>query len=127
MLDFRKENKMEACNYYGKTIAFAGLNSEKLLIEFTDRTSIEIYDDGQCCCENRFITCDDDIESLYGTTLISIEKGISKEVEDEEVHEIAFVHIKTNLCTVTLCTHNIHNGYYGGFDLTIKETTRKEL
>lgn len=110
--------------YYGKTIKKAELVDDRFNIDFEDGTKISIWDDGQSCCESRYITCDDDLSYLEGKTLTKIEVKEVTETSDEDDygdHEIAFLEVGTNDGVVTFATHNEHNGYYGGFGLTITE------
>lgn len=110
-------------DYYGKKILDAKFINNEILIIFDDGVKIKIWDDVQSCCEYRYITTDDKIESLVGQTLIEIR---TKEVADQktkydEVHEIVFIEIQGSQSVVTFCTHNEHNGYYGGFGLSLDE------
>jgi hypothetical protein len=114
-----------ADKYYGRVIASAVLDSEgeRLRIGFTDGTIIEIWDDGQSCCESRYMRTDDDVSSLVGGTLIRIEAKDGPEQEGEygDAHEQVFVEVATDKGFITVANHNEHNGYYGGFGLTITE------
>jgi hypothetical protein len=112
----------DPAKYYGRKIIEAGINDERLLLKFEDGVSIKVWDDGQSCCEHRYITCDDNVQDLVGGILTKIEskEGDSKE-EDYETHEWCFVDIVTDKATITMCTHNEHNGYYGGFGLLVTE------
>ena len=113
----------------GKTIAkmwlddSANNNNGSLYIFFTDGTGVEIFDDGQDCCENRYITCDDDLFRVEGATLVDIEIRDGPDIEGEwgDVHETRFLYINTSYGTITAETHNEHNGYYGGFVIRVKE------
>ena len=88
---------------------------------FDDGTGIWLYDNGRSCCEHRYLHTDDNVSDFVGATFIEAElrEGGEKE-EDYEFHEWEFVIIKTSLGEFTLETHNIHNGYYGGFHLIIR-------
>lgn len=115
-------NKNSPDKYYGKTITKASVDEAGVLLEFKDKSSIFLYDDGQSCCEDRYVTCDDDPNDLVGGILTKIEeKEYTEEDENYEVHEKCFIDISTNKATITITTHNVHNGYYGGFALTIRE------
>ena len=98
-----------------------------LRISFENSPDIIIFDDGQSCCENRFMSTDDDIQSLISSELLKIiaKDGPTEEKGEEdycsEVHETCFVEIATTQGHITLVTHNEHNGYYGGFDLVVRE------
>ena len=115
-----------ADKYYGRKIAGAEINENFLRLCFTDGQNIWIWDDGQSCCESRYITCDDNVKDLIGGTLIGIEAKKVSNITDEykeydEVHEQVFIEIKTDKGFITFTTHNEHNGCYGGFVLTITE------
>ena len=75
-----------------------------------------ITDEGQNCCESRYITCDDDLPSYVGAKIVGMDVVPGPDVETEyDTHEQMFVKIETTEGTLTLTTHNEHNGYYGGF------------
>ena len=121
-------SQREANEYVGLKIVSASLNKEAdpeyIEIAFEGGKTIQILDNGQSCCESRYITCEDDFASLVGGSLIDIETKAAPDIEDKYgVHEQVFVEIKTDKGFVSFTTHNEHNGYYGGFGLTIKETT----
>jgi hypothetical protein len=125
-------SKHSASEFYGRKIVAAELVKDKprgsldsspdesLRLTFEDGTKIAIWDDGQSCCESRYMTTDDDVQSLVGHRLARIEAkdGPSGDA-DYDVHETCFVEIGTDDGFVTLTNHNDHNGYYGGFGLTI--------
>lgn len=99
------------------------MGDERLKIEFEDGSKIAIWDNGQSCCESRYMTTDDDVHSLVGGKLARIESkagpGSTGSYGDE--HEQVFVEIGTDKGFITIVNHNEHNGYYGGFGLTITE------
>lgn len=82
-------------------------------------------DAGQSCCERRYMTCDDDLASFTGDTFISwvLETVPENKLEDySDVHEIQFLKLQFKSGNViTACTHNEHNGYYGGFAVQVCE------
>lgn len=105
----------------GKQIKAACIRDEEnLVLEFEDGTRLTITDDGQSCCENRFMTSDDDFADIIGAELIDFELLDGPEVDDNkyDIEEVQFLHVKTSKGTVTIENHNQHNGYYGGFALT---------
>lgn len=116
-------NKKDAAEkYYGKQIQNAEIIEDELIITFSDGIKVAILDDGQSCCEERYMTCDDDVNDLIGNELRAIQIKDGGEKEDNyESYEWAFVDIVTDKSVVQLCTHNKHNGYYGGFAVSIKE------
>lgn len=113
--------------FYGRKIIAAALcevnggNTNGIRLTFDDGSAIRIWDDGQSCCESRYTTTDDDLSKIVGGVLRRIETKPAPEIKGEygEEHEQVFVEIGTDECFVTLVTHNEHNGYYGGFGLTI--------
>jgi hypothetical protein len=117
-----------ASEFYGRRIVSAALDSGEspngIRLSFDDGTVIRIWDDGQSCCESRYTTTDDDLSKIIGGVLRRIETKEAPNVADEYGdHEQVFVEIGTDECFVTLVTHNQHNGYYGGFGLTIDVDT----
>jgi len=113
-------------DYVGKVVAFAWLNGEdnKFYLKFEDGKQIAIWDCGQSCCEKRYMRTDDDPQDLVGGKLIGI---VARPVANDEnpygdyCHEICFVEVSTDKGHVVFSNHNEHNGYYGGFVLTITE------
>ena len=103
----------------GKTIAAVTLDSDKgLRIAFSDGTAILLSDDGQSCCESRYMTCDDDLASFVGAKLMGGEVAEGPTTDnDGACHETAFLRVHTDRGDLVCCTHNEHNGYYGGFSV----------
>lgn len=106
--------------WVGQRIRLVQVHEEEARIFLKERVVV-VEDDGQDCCEHRFMSCDDTLSEFLGATLldITVEDVGTGEGEDYEHHEIQFVHIKTSLGVITLQSHNIHNGYYGGFDMRV--------
>jgi hypothetical protein len=101
----------------GKKITALSLSDDRLHFVFEDGYKMDMFDDGQSCCENRYMTTDDDLASFVGSILVGAELREAPTIEDEygDPHEIQFLLINTSLGTFTCETHNEHNGYYGGF------------
>jgi hypothetical protein len=100
----------------GKIIERVRVEDNKLLIRFSDGITISVWDDGQSCCEDRYMKTDDDLDEFVGATLISYELKSAPNVVDEWVeHEIQFLDVNTSNGTFQIVNHNEHNGYYGGF------------
>ena len=115
-----------AQDYYGRVIKNCCFNKveDDVRITFEDGITVRIWDSGQSCCERRYMTCDDSLGDLNGKTLaeINVKPGPNAVTEYGDAHEIAFLEIKTTDGTsVSFTTHNEHNGYYGGFGLSIDE------
>lgn len=107
----------------GKIIIRVLLKNDHLYFRFLDGTGISISDEGQSCCENRYMTTDDALSYFTGATFISAEVRDAPPIEDEdeEEHDVQFLLITTNKGVITVETHNEHNGYYGGFDIECRE------
>lgn len=105
----------------GKTIKKVWLAEDVLNLQFEDDSSIYIRDDGQSCCEYRYMQTDDILEDFIGAQLVDgeIREGPAQEEEYGEAHEIQFLAIKTSKGNFTMASHNEHNGYYGGFSIVI--------
>lgn len=110
--------------YIGRTIKTAAFGDNKLTLTFTDGVTIAVTDEGQSCCETRWITCDDDPAALNDSVLMAIAAKEGPNLPSQygdDVHEQVFLEISTNKSSISLATHVEHNGYYGGFALQIKE------
>ena len=101
----------------GKIIGTVHVDDNNLLFAFEDGTHLKISDEGQSCCENRYMSCDDDLKDFVGATLMDgeLKDGGGESGEYGEVHEIQFLDITTSKGVFTVSNHNEHNGYYGGF------------
>jgi hypothetical protein len=96
---------------------------QSIVISFNDGSRLRLFDDGQSCCEQRYFNCDDDLQYYIGCSLLEITEDEHIEGEDEHgyIKESKFLHVTTSKGTFTVCAYNEHNGYYGGFDLTVEE------
>lgn len=118
----RASNIKSADKYYGRKIVHASFSEDEVKLIFEDGVRIEIFDDGQQCCENRYMRTDDDVQCLIGKSLVSMTvKNVEATDCDRGTHEIAFLEIQAGHETFVISTHNEHNGYYSGFSLSIKE------
>lgn len=106
----------------GKKIRGAKLDGDIIKIRFAKK-GIDIYDSGQSCCKNRYITTDDNPADLVGKKLTQIELADAPDSSEEgsECHEVQFLRIHAEDVTVVFETHNEHNGYYGGFAVVVRE------
>lgn len=108
----------------GKEISSIVLEEDRLFIGFVDECKIKIFDDGQSCCEHRYMTTDDDLSYNIGSKFLGVEVAGAPDREDGYgVHEVQFLKVKTSLGVFTIETHNEHNGYYGGFSIRAEEVT----
>ena len=93
-----------------------------------DGMELVITDNGQSCCEQRYMSTDDDatyhVGSLFmGIALGSVEEDTGARPDvcgDGDAHDIQFLDIYTTLGVISIANHNEHNGYYGGFDIGLE-------
>ena len=108
-------------DYIGKTITELELKDDSLYFTFADGSKIAMFDNGQSCCEYRYMTTDDDLLYFVGAKLVNVEVLDGPDIDDgHDCHEMQFLHVTTSEGVFTVETHNEHNGYYGGFALTTK-------
>lgn len=107
----------------GKIISEIEISDNKLKIGFEGGEKIRIFDDGQSCCENRYMSTDDDLKYYIGAELMGGELAEGPAVEDEngEAHDQEFLKITTSKGVFTVVNHNEHNGYYGGFSVVVRK------
>ena len=110
----------------GKTISNVEVNDDsELVFIFTDNTAIKLFDDGQDCCENRWMHTDDDLSYFVGSTLQEAKVGEGPtENEDSEPKESQFLIITTSKGQFTVVNYNEHNGSYGGFLIRCQEVKK---
>jgi hypothetical protein len=121
-------SKHAPSEYAGRLIVDAKLQDEEaLILTFGDGTRIKIFDDGQSCCEHRYMTTGDDVQSLVNHNFVGAQVKDGPDEADEfgDVHEIQFLEIQTDAGFITLVNHNEHNGYYGGFGMQVEELPRE--
>lgn len=107
-------------NYIGLKVIKTYFKNDVISIFLENGINLLIKDDAQHCCEKRYMTTSDDINSIVGENLLNIfVKNCNKIESDCKVYEIAFLEIKTDKQSITFESHNEHNGYYGGFNLMI--------
>lgn len=101
----------------GKTISALRLGDDDALhFEFSDGTKLKLSDEGQSCCEQRYMRTDDDLSEFVGAKLLGAEIKEAPNMPDGYgEHEVQFLEVKTDRGVFTMASHNEHNGYYGGF------------
>lgn len=98
----------------GLTIKEVMLDNDALRFEFEGGRVIRVYDDGQSCCESRYMRTDDNLSEFTGAKLLDMELKDAPEIEHEYgVHEVQFLEVKTDKGSFVMSNHNEHNGYYG--------------
>lgn len=104
----------------GKTFTSITLGTDDALhFVFDDGTKIKLADEGQSCCESRYMRTDDNLAEFVGTQFLGAEVKDAPPIESDAYgdHEVQFLEIKTNKGVFTVASHNEHNGYYGGFSI----------
>lgn len=96
---------------------------QSFCLVFEDGKVLSIQDNGQSCCEYRYASTDDDITRVAGEMLLGIDALEHSESAGEygDVHEMVFLAVRTTGGTITIVHHNEHNGYYGGFGMSLVE------
>lgn len=114
---------MDASKFYGRVIIAATMNEEYLELKFLEPpATIRLFDDGQYCCEMRYMRTDDNVAGLVGARLVRVEEKEAPDMNDSSGdHEVQFLEISTDRGHVLIANHNEHNGYYGGFSLACEE------
>lgn len=102
-----------------QTIETISIVDDRLVVGFASGILI-LQDDGQSCCENRYMTCDDDLPSFVGSKILDVELRSAPSVGEDPYmsHDVQFLVVKTTSGELVCETHNEHNGYYGGFYVT---------
>lgn len=111
----------------GKTISGLTLDEEGgfITIDFSDGTNLCVADEGQSCCELRYMRTDDDMQHFIGAKLTGLEiKEAPNEQDEYGDHEVQFLEVQTDRGVFTMASHNEHNGYYGGFYITLRSAER---
>lgn len=95
------------------------MDGDQLLINFTTGHTLRLSDDGQSCCEHRYMNTDDDLSYYIGSRLTGfrVQEGADDEGEYGDVTESMFLLIDTTKGTFTIANYNSHNGYYGGISV----------
>lgn len=101
----------------GKTIESVTLNNNSLNFRFKDsKESLAVWDDGQSCCESRYMVCADNLKEFEGAQLLGFELKTAPNQDHEwGEHEVQFLDVQTSKGVFQCANHNEHNGYYGGF------------
>lgn len=101
----------------GKQIQSIELTDDQIILK-TSEGGLRLLDDGQSCCEHRYMRTDDDLSEFAGAVVNDFELKQAPDQEDEYgVHEVQFLEISTSKGAITFASHNEHNGYYGGFHI----------
>ncbi len=108
----------------GKVITSVWLDegNNQLKFTFEDSTGMYLFDDGQSCCESKYMTTDDILSEYAGTTFLNVEIKDGGGAGDSEYggHDIQFLEITTDKGVFQMSNHNKYNGYYGRFSIIAK-------
>lgn len=101
----------------GQRITSLELSDDELRIWLASGAALVLHDEGQSCCELRYMRTDDTLADFVGSTLLGAEVRDAPEQTGPygEVHEVQFLVVHTSVGDLTMSSHNEHNGYYGGF------------
>jgi hypothetical protein len=98
----------------GKVIKKIEIDNIVLLITFEDYSVLTVWDDKQTCCEERYMSTDDDLSYQIGAVFMGLEV-----LPTEDDPDVQFMHLRTNR-SVVVCTSYTdcgESGYYTGFDI----------
>lgn len=117
MLGGNEEDVAALKNAIGKRITAMNLGDDVLHLTFEDESKIRVWDNGQSCCESRYMHTDDNLADYVPSKLLGMELRKAPIITGEygSEHEVQFLVVKTGKGHVTFSNHNEHNGYYGGF------------
>lgn len=119
MLGGNAESVAAFTSAVGKTITSLTLGDDDALhFVFDDSSKMKLFDDGQSCCESRYMRTDDNLTEFIGAKLLGAEIKEAPSIEMEyDCHDVQFLEVKTDRGVFTMASHNEHNGYYGGFSI----------
>lgn len=111
----------EFLKHYNEKIVSATFGEEALVLVLASETVLTIGDGTRSCCESRYMRSDDDCAMLVGKRLRGVVLKAAPDVvaEGGECHEVQFLEVQTDEGCFTACSHNEHNGYYGGIHVQI--------
>lgn len=102
-----------------RTITEIKLENNRLNIRLESGKTLSLWDDGQSCCEHRYMEAKDDNFDYYrGAKLLGLETTAPTETKQgdfDECKEEQFLIVKTDRGNFTVANYNENNGYYGGF------------
>lgn len=108
--------------YNGMEIVSISLNNDVATFKFKEG-GFEMRDDGQSCCESRWMHSEDEKDFDYhiGAIFRFIQVVAGDGEESSECHDTEYCNILTSKGVLQFVCHNEHNGYYGGFSVQLEE------
>lgn len=104
-----------------KTIESVELRDDALHFVMKNGKRWKLFDNGQSCCESRYMVIDDNLSEYAGARLRSIRVEDAPDVVTDDDwggnHEVQFLKVMTSKGEFVAASHNEHNGYYGGFSI----------
>lgn len=111
----------------GQTITGIVVNYNETILRFGGDpvTQLRLWDSPDCC-EDRYMSTDDDLAYYEGAKLVDVEIREAPPIEETNSveHEMHFLVIKTDRGEFVVEQHNEHNGYYGGLSLNASREVR---
>lgn len=106
-----------------KKIMSIELTDDALTFTMEDGYRMRLRDEGQSCCENRYMRTDDNLLDFAGSTLLGAEVADAPSASGEywDEHEVQFLRVSTSSGVLVCSSHNEHNGCYGGFRIRASE------
>ena len=102
-------------------IQSVSMSDNELTFIFQGGATLKMRDNGQSCCEIRYMDTDDDLSEFNAGRIHKIElKDGSRKWEDYEAHDIQFLDVTTTQGFFQIKSHNEHNGWYSGFSIECK-------
>lgn len=103
----------------GLVVASIEMDNSILIVRFAGGAGLQFSDNGQSCCESRYMTTDDKLEDYIGAQFVGAELKHGPSLPGGDAHDTAFLEIMTTKGALTIVNHNEHNGYYGGFNVEV--------
>lgn len=92
---------------------------DSIFITLHDDSVLRLYDDGQSCCEHRYMEVQSDLQWFENAMFLDA-KVVSVHSTDEDDYGFTEVHVLnifTSVGVIVVVNYNSHNGYYGGFSM----------
>src|SRR5574341_1023001 len=87
-----------------------------------------VTDEGQSCCEHRYMSTDDDLKYFKGAVLLDVQlREGSSGGSGEDCDDTLFLDVRTDKGVFTVVNHNEHNEWYGGFCIEARWEPRNRL
>lgn len=101
----------------GRTIRSIEVDEGGATLWFDDGSRLSLRDTADYCCEERHMTCDDDIGFFEGAKFLGYDVREVMKFDGSHAHDCAFLLVHTSLGEFNVAAHNQHNGWYSGFSI----------